>query len=54
MHGKMGYLKRELIFTGIKFRNAVEIYLGGVFFSIYCMYISTLPGLFFVKLNREN
>ena len=50
----MGYLKRELIFAEIKFRNCVEIHLKRVLFSMYCMHISTFPELFFVKLNREN
>ena len=53
-HGKIGCLKRELIFLGIKFCSSPEIQLGGVFFSMYCMHISTPSGLLFVKLNREN
>ena len=50
-HSLMSYLKRKLSFAGIKFRNWVEINLGEVLFSVYCMHQSTPPVLFFVKLT---
>ena len=53
-HGKMGCVKRELIIAEIEFRNCVEIHLGRVLFTMYCMNVSAPPGLVFVKLNREN